>query len=89
MVAHRSDAQYDAGVRTILALSDAARDRARHMASRRGLSLSRLIDQAAMIGLTQLDDPTPIAPDPSTGFPTFSTGQVTSRADVEWARDSE
>ncbi|MDR0595004.1 MAG: hypothetical protein LBG60_17505 [Bifidobacteriaceae bacterium] len=76
-------------MRTILTLSDAARDSARLMAVRRGLGLSRLVDQAAMIGLAQFDDPIAIDPDPETGFPTCSTGQVTTRAAVEWARDWE
>ncbi|MDR0627757.1 MAG: hypothetical protein LBG11_10995 [Bifidobacteriaceae bacterium] len=76
-------------MRTTLTLSDATLERARRVAKDRGLGLSKLIDEAATIGLTQMSGPVAIVPDSSTGFPTFSAGVRTTRADVEWAKDAE
>jgi hypothetical protein len=59
------------------------------MAELRGQSLSSVVAELAVRGLSQLDQPMTITTHPTSGFPVVSVGRKVTAADVAAALDDE
>lgn len=76
-------------MRTTVDLPPAVHRRARELAERRGQSLSSVVAELAIRGLSQLDHPLQIATHPTSGFPVISVGRKVTSEDVAAALDDE
>jgi hypothetical protein len=59
------------------------------LAKRRGQSLSSVIAELAIYGLSQMDEPLVVTTDPQSGFPIVSLGRRITSEDVAEALDDE
>jgi hypothetical protein len=59
------------------------------LAKRRGQSLSSVIAELAIYGLSRLDEPLVVTTDPQSGFPIVSLGRRITSEDVAEALDDE
>ena len=80
---------HDADVRTTVDLPPAVHRRALELARARHSSLSAVIAELTVRGLSQLDQPPVIGTDPRSGFPVLSIGRQVTSADVVEALDDE
>ena len=69
-------------MRTTVDLPPAAHRRASEIAAREGRSLSSVIAELTVRGLTQRDEPVEVATDPASGFPVISVGRRVTSAEV-------
>jgi hypothetical protein len=76
-------------MRTTVDLPPAVHRRAVEIAKRTGQSLSAVIADLAIRGLSQLDVPVVIATDERSGFPVVSVGRRVTSAQVAAALDEE
>jgi hypothetical protein len=76
-------------VRTTVDLPPAVHRRAQEIAKRRGLSLSAVIAELTIRGLSQLDEPVVVGTDPRSGFPVISVGRRVTSEQVAAALDEE
>ncbi len=76
-------------MRTTVDLPPAVHRRALEIAKRRGLSLSAVIAELTVRGLSQLDVPITIATDERSGFPVISVGRRVTSEQVAAALDEE
>ena len=76
-------------MRTTVDLPPAVHRRALEIAKRRGLSLSAVVAELTVRGLSQLDEPVVIGRDERSGFPVVSVGRRVTSAEVAAALDEE
>jgi hypothetical protein len=76
-------------VRTTVDLPPAVHRRALEIARRRGISLSAVIADLTIRGLSQLDEPVVISTDERSGFPVVSVGRRITSDEVASALDEE
>ena len=76
-------------MRTTVDLPPAVHRRAMQLAKRRGQSLSSVIAELAIYGLSRLDEPLTVTTDPQSGFPIVSLGRRITSEDVAEALDDE
>jgi hypothetical protein len=76
-------------VRTTVDLPPALHRRALEIAKRRGLSLSAVVAELAVRGLSQLDEPVVVGTDERSGFPVISVGRRVTSEQVAAALDEE
>ena len=76
-------------MRTTVDLPPAVHRRAKEIAERRGLSLSAVVAELAVRGLSQLDEPVVIGTDERSGFPVISVGRRITGDEVAAALDEE
>ena len=76
-------------MRTTVDLPPAVHRRAQEIATRRGLSLSAVVAELTVRGLSQLDEPVVIGTDARSGFPVISVGRKVSSEQVAAALDEE
>ena len=76
-------------MRTTVDLPPAIHRRARELAESRGQSLSSVVADLAIRGLSQLDQPLVITTSPTSGFPVVSVGRTVTAEDVAEALDEE
>jgi predicted transcriptional regulator len=76
-------------MRTTIDLPPAVHQRARQLAESRGQSLSTVVAELAIRGLSQLDEPLRITTHPTSGFPVISVGRTITAEDVVAALDDE
>jgi hypothetical protein len=76
-------------VRTTVDLPPAVHARALAMARRTGRSLSAVIAELTVRGLSQLDQPVTIATDDRSGFPVITIGRPVTSEQVAAALDEE
>ena len=76
-------------MRTTVDLPPAVHRRAHELAKARHTSLSAVIAELTVRGLSQLDEEPVIGRDPRTGFPTLSIGRRITSEDVAEALDDE
>lgn len=69
-------------MRTTVDLPDAVHRRAKELAEARGLSMSVVIADLTVRGLSQLDEPVSIQTDPVSGYPIVSIGRRVTDAEV-------
>ncbi len=69
-------------MRTTVDLPDAVHRRAKELAEARGLSMSAVIADLTVRGLSQLDEPVSVRTDPVSGYPTLSIGRRVTAAEV-------
>lgn len=76
-------------MRTTVDLPPAVHRRALEIARRRGISLSAVIADLTIRGLSQLDEPVVISTDERSGFPVVSVGRRITSDEVASALDEE
>ena len=76
-------------MRTTVDLPPAIHRRALELAKRRGLSLSAVVAELTVRGLSQLDEPVVVGTDSRSGFPVISVGRKVTSEQVEAALDEE
>jgi len=76
-------------VRTTVDLPPAVHRRAQEIAKRRGLSLSAVVAELTIRGLSQLDEPVVVGTDSRSGFPVISVGRRVTSEQVAAALDEE
>jgi hypothetical protein len=76
-------------VRTTVDLPPAVHRRALEIARRRGQSLSSVVAELTVRGLSQLDEPVLISTDERSGFPVVSVGRRVTSEQVAAAVDEE
>lgn len=76
-------------MRTTVDLPPAAHERVRELAASRGQSLSRVIADLTLQGLSQLDIEIEYSADARTGFPVISIGHRVTDEDVASALDDD
>lgn len=76
-------------MRTTVDLPPAVHRRAQEIARRRGLSLSAVVAELTVRGLSQLDEPVVITTDERSGFPVMSIGRRVTSEQVAAALDEE
>jgi predicted transcriptional regulator len=86
---HHVRITYDADMRTTIDLPPAVHRRARELAKSRGQSLSSVVAELAIRGLSQLDQPLVITTNPTSGFPEISVGRTVTGEDVAEMLDEE
>jgi hypothetical protein len=69
-------------VRTTVDLPPAVHRRASQLAKQRGQSLSAVVAELAIYGLSRLDEPVEVRTDPRSGFPVLSLGRRVTSAEV-------
>lgn len=80
---------YDAVIRTTIDLPPAVHRRARELAEARGQSLSKVVVELTIRGLSQLDVSLEIITHPTSGFPVVSVARVVTSDNVAAALDDE
>jgi hypothetical protein len=76
-------------MRTTVDLPPAVHRRAQEIAKRRGLSLSAVVAELTIRGLSQLDEPVVIGTDERSGFPVLSIGRRVTSEQVADTLDEE
>jgi hypothetical protein len=76
-------------MRTTVDLPPAVHRRALEIAKRRGASLSAVVAELAVRGLSQLDEPVVVRTDERSGFPVISVGRRVTSEQVAAALDEE
>jgi hypothetical protein len=76
-------------VRTTVDLPPAVHRRALEIARRRGQSLSAVVAELTVRGLSQLDEPVLVSTDERSGFPVVSVGRRVTSEQVAAAVDEE
>ncbi|HWM06277.1 MAG TPA: hypothetical protein VNP92_28365 [Actinophytocola sp.] len=76
-------------MRTTVDLPPAVHRRALEIARRRGQSLSAVVAELTVRGLSQLDEPVLISTDERSGFPVLSVGRRVTSEQVAAAVDEE
>ena len=76
-------------MRTTVDLPPAVHRRAVELAKRRGVSLSAIIAELTVRGLSQIDGPVVIGTDQRSGFPVLSVGRRVTSEQVAAALDEE
>lgn len=76
-------------MRTTVDLPPAVHRRALEIAKRRGLSLSAVVAELTVRGLSQLDEPVVVGIDERSGFPVISIGRRITSDEVAAALDEE
>ena len=76
-------------MRTTVDLPPAVHRRALEIARRRGQSLSAVVAELTVRGLSQLDEPVLISTDERSGFPVLSVGRRVTSEQVAAALDEE
>ena len=76
-------------MRTTVDLPPAVHRRAQEIAKRRGVSLSAVVAELTIRGLSQLDEPMVIGIDERSGFPVVSVGRRVTSEQVAAALDEE
>ena len=76
-------------MRTTVDLPPAVHRRAQEIAKRLGQSLSAVVTDLTIRGLSQLDEPMVISTDERSGFPVVSIGRRVTSAQVAAALDEE
>lgn len=76
-------------MRTTVDLPPAVHRRALEIAKRRGLSLSAVVAELTVRGLSQLDEPVVVGTDQRSGFPVISVGRRITSDEVAAALDEE
>lgn len=76
-------------MRTTVDLPPAVHRRAREIAERRGQSLSTVVADLTVRGLTQFDEPVHVSTDAVSGFPVISVGRRITDDDVARVLDDE
>lgn len=76
-------------MRTTVDLPPHVRERALEIARSRGQSLSSVVAELTIRGLTQIDAPMEITVDPKSGFPVVSYGHEVTSEDVADILDDE
>jgi len=76
-------------MRTTVDLPPAVHRRALEIARRRGLSLSAVVAELTVRGLSQLDEPVVLGTDARSGFPVLSVGRKVTSEQVAAALDDE
>lgn len=76
-------------MRTTVDLPPAVHRRAQEIAKRRGVSLSAVVAELTIRGLSQLDEPMVIGVDERSGFPVVSVGRRVTSEQVAAALDEE
>ena len=84
-----SDADYDAGVRTTVDLSEAVLKQVKMIAAKRGTSISATIADLTSRGLSELHGPMKISIDERSGFPVLEFGRPVNADDIAAALDEE
>ncbi len=69
-------------MRTTVDLPDAVHRRAKELAEARGQSMSVVIADLTVRGLSQLDEPVSVLTDPVSGYPMVSIGRRVTAAEV-------
>jgi hypothetical protein len=69
-------------MRTTVDLPAAVHRRAKELAEARGLSMSVVIADLTVRGLSQLDEPVTVLTDPVSGYPVVSIGRRVTAAEV-------
>lgn len=69
-------------MRTTVDLPDAVHRRAKKLAEARGLSMSVVVADLTIRGLSQLDEPVSVLTDPVSGYPMVSIGRRVTAAEV-------
>lgn len=69
-------------MRTTVDLPDAVHRRAKELAEAQGLSMSVVIADLTVRGLSQLDEPVSVLTDPVSGYPVVSIGRRVTAAEV-------
>jgi hypothetical protein len=76
-------------MRTTVDLPPAVHRRVQEIAKRRGLSLSAVVAELVIRGLSQLDEPVVIGTDERSGFPVISVGRRVTSEQVAATLDEE
>jgi hypothetical protein len=88
-MAHQCCITYDAAMRTTVDLPAAAHRRARELATERGISLSSLIAELTIRGLSEVGTPAKLTQDRTTGLPVLHLGHPVTDDDVAAALADE